>query len=147
MSRDNGDRGGSGGDNGGAGGNNGDSSDSESGPSTVERAVSVVSVVFTVLLFAFLVWQALQVPADTSPRADITDTERLPDGQVKVTVVLTNPASEGLLSATVEVDCTRPPPSVQFTHVPTDGRQHAVFVCPSGSVANASANVTTWQTA
>lgn len=113
----------------------------------MEKAVTAVSVVFTVLLFAFLAWHALQAPGSTSPQVDVTDVTERSDGQVEVTVVLTNSASEGLLSATVEVDCAQPPPSFQFTHVPTDGREQAVLVCPPGTAVNATANVTTWQAA
>lgn len=113
----------------------------------MEKAVSVVSVLFTVMLFAFLIWQALQVPANTSPDAHIANTEELPDGQVAVTVVLRNSASRGLLSATVAVDCEQPPPNFQFMHVPASSRQEAVLVCPASGVGNATANVTTWQTA
>jgi hypothetical protein len=122
----------------------GDGSDS---PSTAEKAVTVLSVVFTVFLFAFLVWHALQVPADATPRADIERVEELPGDRVGVTVLLTNPGSEGLLSATVAVNCTQPAPSAEFTHVPTDGRRSAVLVCPAGTGRNATANVTMWQTA
>lgn len=130
------------------GGRDGDGGSGESQrPSTAEKVTTAVSVLFTVSLFAFLVWQTLQAPAAGSPDATVESVERLPDGRVGVTVVLTNTGREGLLSATVAVDCDRPPPSVQFTHVSVDGRQTAVVACPAGTGQNATANVTVWQTA
>ena len=126
------------GDNGNGGGN---------GPSTAETAVTIVSVLFTLLLFAFLILQAFNVPAETAPEAHIESVEDIPGNRTAVTVVLTNPANEGLLTATVAVNCTQPPPSIQFTHVPTDGWQRAVLVCPGATGNNATANVTVWQAA
>jgi len=128
-------------------GQRGSGDDGERERSRAEQAVALVSVVFTVLLFAFLVWQALHVSASATPAAHVQSVDDLPGNRTGVTVVLANPVPEGLLLATVEVDCTQPPPSIDFTHVPTDGRETAVLVCPDGTTSNATANVTVWQTA
>lgn len=140
---------GSGGGNGGNGngGNGNGGNGGDDGPSTAEKAVTVVSVLFTLLLLAFLISQALNVPAEATPEAHVERVEELPGNRTAVTVVMRNPSNEGLLTATVAVGCTQPPPTISFTHVPTDGRQKAVLVCPGTVDSDVTANVTVWQSA
>ena len=145
-SRSGGGNGGGSGGNGGSG-NGGNGGSGGDGPSTAEKAITVVSVLFTLLLFALLVSQALSVPAEATPEAHVESVEELPGNRTAVTVVMRNPSNEGLLTATVAVGCTQPPPTIDFTHVPTDGRQKAVLVCPGAVGSDVTANVTVWQSA
>lgn len=101
------------------------------------------SVVFTVLLFAFVLWQASTTAAVAEPAATVTETEPLPGGDVKVTVSFRNAQDIGLVAATVEVDCDAPPPEITFEHVPAGDRRTGHVVCPSGT-ENPTASVSTW---
>lgn len=109
----------------------------------VERLVMAVSVVFTLLLFAYVSWQAVTTPSAAEPSAAVTGTEQLTTGQVAVTVTLRNEQDIGLVSATVVVDCGTPPPEITFEHVPTAGRRIGTVVCPAGTTAP-NATVSAW---
>ena len=52
----------------------------------------------------------------------------------------------GLASATVEVDCERPPPDLTFENVPADGRERGTLVCPAGTT-DPNASVSSWEPA
>lgn len=98
--------------------------------STVEKVVMVVSVLFTLSLVAYGGWQMAMTPDTSPPNASVVDTESLPNDEVAVTVRLTNPRDVGLVSATVESECTTPPPSVEFTYVPASSTRQGTLVCP-----------------
>lgn len=115
----------------------------DEGPSTMEKVVMVVSVTFTVLLFAYVVWQAAVTPSGVAPEANVIGTSQMADGDVRVNVEIVNSQDIGLLTATVEVDCTTPAPSVDFQHVPADGRMTGYLTCPPGT-SNATASVSAW---
>ena len=119
-----------------------DESDDE-GPSLADRLIVVTSTVFTLLLFAYVIWQGATTPIDASPTATVVGTDTLQDGSVEVTVEFENPQDIGLVSATVEVDCGTPPPELTFDHVPADDRRTGYVICPSGT-ENPSASVTSW---
>lgn len=112
------------------------------GQSTAEKVLTGVSVAFTVLLFAYVAWQAVQQPDGTHPQVEIVGTDELQNGSVLVRVELTNPSDQGLVSATVEASCGRPPPDVTFEHVPAGGRDRGVLVCPPGT--RPSVSVSAW---
>ena len=134
----------SGGENGNSnGGGNSQESSGEGTPSTAEKAVMAISVAFTVMLFAFVIWQALMTPTGIPPQASVVGTQSMADGGVKVTVRLTNPSDVGLQMATAEVNCTSPPPQIQFQHVPADDYQIGYVKCPSGT-SNPEASVSWW---
>lgn len=119
------------------------SDDEGEGSAWAERLLMAASVVFTVLLFAFVLWQASTTAAVAEPAATVTETEPLPGGDVKVTVSFRNAQDIGLVAATVEVDCDAPPPEITFEHVPAGDRRTGQVVCPSGT-ENPTASVSTW---
>lgn len=121
-------------------GNGGDRSE---GPSTAEKTLTAISIAFTLLLFGFVAWQAVQPPTGGQPQAEVLGTEEASNGSVLVTVELTNPGSAGLISATVESDCTRPPTETRFSYVPAGDREQAILVCPSGTT-RANVSVSSW---
>lgn len=113
------------------------------GTSTAEKAVIVISVAFTLLLFAYAGWQIATPPRTDVPQASVVGTEQLDDGSVAVTVRLRNPKDVGLVSATVESNCTTPPPQVEFSYVPASTTRTGTLVCPSGTT-DPSASVANW---
>lgn len=112
-------------------------------PSTAEKVVMGISVTFTVLLFAYVLWQAIITPSAVSPEANVIGTSTMTDGDVRVRVELINNQDIGLTLATVEVDCSSPPPELEFQHVPADGRVTGYVTCPSGT-SSPEASVSTW---
>lgn len=127
----------------GGGGGNGDGGSDDDGPSGAEKAVMAISVGFTLALFAFVVWQAMTTPTGVPPQASVIGTQSMSDGSVTVSVRLDNPSDVGLQMATVEVDCTSPPPEIQFQNVPADDYQIGYVNCPSGT-SNPNASVSWW---
>ena len=121
----------------------GEQSNGKKRPSTVEKVVMVVSVLFTLSLVAYAGWQMAMTPNTSAPNASVADIESLPNGDVAVTVRLRNPRDVGLISATVESQCTTPPPSVQFTYVPASTTRQGTLVCPPGTT-NPNVSVTNW---
>lgn len=115
------------------GGGEGGQSDGEQQTSTGEWLVMVVSVLLTLSLLAYGGLQIVTTPEATTPTATVSETETLPSGDVAVTVQLDNPADVGLVSATVEANCTTPPPSVELEYVPAASTRRATLVCPGGT--------------
>lgn len=115
----------------------------EQQPSTAERVLTGISVAFTLLLFGYVAWHAVQAPGGTQPQVEVVGTERLANGSVLVRVEFTNAGDEGLLSVTAQVACSQPPPDVTLENVPAGGVQRATLVCPSGTT-NPDAEVTAW---
>lgn len=103
------------------------------GPSTAEKVLIGISVAFTLLLFGYVAWQAVQPPGSAHPQAKVVGTEQLSNGSVAVHVELTNPGNAGLISATVEASCDQPPPDTTLEYVPAGGREQGVLVCPPGT--------------
>lgn len=103
-----------------------------------------VSVLFTVAVLAYAGWQVVATPAAApSPQVQVVEAETLSDGRVAATVELRNPRNQGLIVATVESQCSSPPPSVQFSYVPADSTRKGTLVCPAGT-ENPSVSVTNW---
>lgn len=126
------------------GGRNTDGGSRDQGEvSTAEKALTVVSVAFTVLVFGYVAWHAVKPPSEVQPKAEVVGTERAANGSVLVYVRFTSPGDSGLLSATVEADCERPPPEVVFENVPAGGREQGVLVCPPGTT-NPNVSVSSW---
>lgn len=123
----------SGGDDGGAGGGDAGSGDGSDQVSAAEKAVMVASVAFTVALFGFALWHALTGPGALAPTAVAVSSQPAPGGGVHYTVELRNPGDVGLVSATVEAECTDPPAELVFENVPADGRRRGTVVCPAGT--------------
>lgn len=111
--------------------------------STAEKVLTGISVVFTVLLFSYVAWQAVQQPVGAHPQAEVVGTEQLSNGSVAVRVQLTNPGNVGLISATVEANCDRPPPDTMFEYVPASGREQGILVCPPGTT-RPDVSVSSW---
>lgn len=88
---------------------NGGGQSGSQGASTVEKGVTVVSVAFTLLLFAHVGWQMVVPPQTTTPQVSVGETEPMANGSVAVTVRLRNPANVGLITATVQSNCSSPP--------------------------------------
>lgn len=106
----------------------------------------VLSVLFTLSVIAYGGWHMATTPDGTTPNATVVETESIPSGEVAVTIRLTNPGDVGLVSATVEADCSDPPPSVQFTYVPASSTGEGTLVCPSGTTTP-NVSVSNWVTA
>lgn len=133
------------------GGVNGDTGatdgDDESGPpARVEMVVIAVSTLFTLALFAYVLWQATLGSTAVAPAAHVVDTTRLPGGDVQVEVAVENDRGRGLETVTVAVHCTSPPAEMTFDHVPVDGRRIGFVVCPPGT-GTPEVTVTGWQEA
>lgn len=114
-----------------------------SGPSTVAKAVMLISIVFTVLLFVYAGWQIATPPSTGPPQASVVGMDSLETGSVAVTVRLQNPSDVGLISATVESNCSSPPPEVQFSYVPARSTRTATLVCPPGTT-DPAVSVANW---
>lgn len=148
MSGDGGRRG----ENGGRGAGNGRTNEQNDGkneqqePSTAEKVVTAISVAFTVLVFSYAVWHAVEPPDGTHPEVEVVGTERADNGSVLVHVLFKGSGDRGLASATVETDCTQPPPELTFEHVPADGRERGTLVCPPGTT-DPSVSVSSWEPA
>ena len=105
------------------------------GTSTAEKVVMVISALFALSLLAYGGWQMVTTPSAAAPNATVVETDTLPSGDVAVSVRLRNPGDVGLISATVEADCTTPPPSVQLTYVPASSTRQGTLVCPPGTTS------------
>lgn len=132
------------------GGRNGsDDGDRESdeeqnqGSSAAEKVLTGISIAFTVLLFSYVALQAVQPPDGTHPQAHVVGTDEASNGSVVVRVELTNAGNAGLISATVETDCERPPPDVTFEYVPAGDRERGTLVCPAGTT-RPNVSVSSW---
>jgi hypothetical protein len=124
----------------------GGQSDGSPDPSIAEIAVMAISVLFTLSLVAYGGWQMATAPSATTPEATAVASESTPNGGVVVTVRLRNPGDVGLVSATVEANCTTPPPSVQFSYVPAASTREGKLVCPAGTT-DPNVSVASWVTA
>lgn len=113
---------------------------------TAQKVVMAVSVVFTLSLIVYGGWQMATAEEAVTPNATVVGTQTMPGGDVAVTVQLTNPGDVGLVSTTVEANCSMPPPSVELTYVPASSTRRATLVCPSGTTAP-NVSVTNWVTA
>ena len=114
--------------------------------STAEKAMMVVSVLFALSLVAYGGWQMATASDGRTPSATVVETESTPSGEVAVTVRLTNPGDVGLVTTTVQANCSTPPPSVQFTYVPASSTREGTLVCPSGTTSP-NVSVVNWITA
>lgn len=102
---------------------------------TVEKAVMAFSIAIAVLLFAYAGFQALGGASSAPPEATVVGTERLSDDSVAVRVQIRNPRDTGLVAATVESDCTSPPPEVRFSYLPADSTETGTLVCPANTTS------------
>lgn len=118
-------------------------SDQQEQTSTAEKALIAISVAFTLFLFAYAGWQIVTPPQTDVPQASVVGTERLADGSVAVSVRLRNPADVGLVTATVESNCTTPPPSIEYSYVPASSNRTGTLVCPAGTT-DPSVSVSNW---
>ncbi|MFC6732979.1 MULTISPECIES: hypothetical protein [unclassified Haladaptatus] len=108
-----------------------------------ERVLIVVSTAFTIALFVFVVWQGVATPTFAAPTAAVGNVTPLPNGDLRVAVILENQQNVGLSSVTVAVECDTPPPELTFENVPADDRRLGYVVCPAGT-KNATATVSSW---
>lgn len=120
-----------------------DESQGERETSGAEKAVMVISVSFTVLLFAYAGWQMAAAPDAESPEVTVVETAVLENDSVAVTVRVRNPTDAGLISATVESDCSFPPASVSFSYVPALSTRTGTLVC-SPRTTNPSVSFENW---
>jgi hypothetical protein len=113
----------------------------------LERVVATVSVAFTVVLLAFVLWQAATTPSEAVPTASIETVETPPyrdsgPETLRVTVRFDNEGGVGIESATVGVECGGADRTLQFDHVPADGYKTTTVTCPVGS--EPSVTVESW---
>lgn len=120
-----------------------DDSDRRQQASAAEKAVLAISIVLTVVLFAYGGWQIVSPPQGPVPEAAITETQPLEDGSVAVTVELRNPTDVGLVTATVQSNCSSTPPQVEFSYVPASSTRTGTLVCPPGTT-DPSVSLTNW---
>lgn len=111
--------------------------------SWAEHLLMVASAVFTVLLFAYVIWQGATTPVGAAPTATVVGTERFAGDEVKVTVAVQNPQDVGLVMVTVRVGCDAQSPELVFEHVPADDRRRGYAICPR-ETENPTATVSTW---
>lgn len=128
------------------GSNGGDGSSNGNETSTAEKAVTAISVAFTVLLIAFVVWQAVTATSSGAPQVRLLETSAMESGDVRVYVEVTNPQDIGLETVIVEANCTTPPPELTVEHVPAGGREVGYLVCPPGAT-NPDVSAAAWQEA
>lgn len=115
----------------GDGGSGGDGRSERDGEtSTAEKAVILLSVAVTLLLFAYAGWQMAFGPTSAAPQVTVEGTERLANDSVAVTVRLRNPGDVGLITATVQSNCSSTPQTVQFSYVPAASTRTGTLVCP-----------------
>lgn len=112
-------------------------------PGAIEKAIMALSIAVTILLFAYAASQALGASPSAPPEATVVGTEQLSDESVAVTVQIRNPRDTGLITATVESNCTNPPVEVQFSYLPADGEQTGVLVCPANTTSP-NVSVSNW---
>lgn len=112
--------------------------------SRVEKGIIVISIILTLLLFSYAGWQIATPPQIEVPQSSVVGTEPLADGTVAVTVELQNPSDVGLISATIESNCTSPPPDIQFSYVPAASTRTGTIVCPPGTT-DPSVSLSNWK--
>lgn len=120
-----------------------DRQSAKQGTSTAEKAVMVISITFTVLLFAYAGWQMVSPPTAGPPEVSVVETTPLGNDSVAVTVRLRNPSDVGLITATVESNCSSPPAEVGFSYIPALSTRTGTLVCPSGTT-DPSVSVANW---
>ena len=118
-------------------------SEQQQGTSTVDKVIMVISVTVTVLLFAYAGWQIVTPPQGDTPQVSVVGTDTLRNGDVAVTVRLRNPKDVGLITATVESNCSSPPAEVQFSYVPASSTRSGTVVCPAGTT-DPSVSIANW---
>lgn len=115
----------------------------DGGSPGLQRVITATSVVVTLLIFSSVVWQAVTTPTAAVPQVEVVETRPMANGDVSVTVAVTNPSASGFEQVTASVDCTDPPVKVTFTHVPADARRTAHVVCPAWN-RSMGASVSSW---
>jgi uncharacterized protein (TIGR02588 family) len=98
-----------------------------------EQVVVAISVVLTVALIGYATWQMFTVPTAAAPQVSIKNTEKRPDGNIRVTIAISNSRDQGLEQATVRTNCQNTSTLVEFNYVPAGDTQTAQVVCPSGT--------------
>lgn len=105
----------------------------DEGPSTAEKTVIALSVALTLVLFAYAGWQMAFGPTTAAPEVTVEGTDRLANDSVAVSVRLRNPSGAGLITATVQSNCSSPSQTVQFSYVPSASTRTGTLVCPPGT--------------
>lgn len=116
------------------------------GPPTAEKTITAISVAFTLLVFGYVAWHAVEPPDWSPPEVEVVGAERADDGSLLVHVQFRGSGDRGLASATVEADCAQPPPELTFEHVPAGGRERGTLVCPPGTT-DPNVSVSSWEPA
>lgn len=116
--------------------------DDRRGPSRTELAMIGISVLATLTLFVYVLVQAVQAPPGPQLTAEVERVEQDEKGLL-VHVLLRNEGGVGVRSATVEVPCEDPAPSITFQNIPAQGLRRGAVVCPPGS-GNLTASLTGW---
>lgn len=111
--------------------------------STAQKVIMAISVAVTVLLFAYAGWHIVTPPQGDTPQLSVVDTAPLQNGDVAVTVRLRNPKDIGLITATVESNCSSPPAEVQFSYIPASSTETGTLVCPAGTT-EPSVSIANW---
>lgn len=101
-----------------------------------------LSILLTALLFGYLVLQAYTAPDTPVLVVEVEQVERTSDA-LQVHVVLRNDGGVGVRTATVEVLCEEPAPSMTFMNVPASGKRRGVIVCPADA-DDITARVASW---
>lgn len=107
--------------------------DDRTEPTRAEKAFMAASAAFALLLFGYLLYQAITSPTGLPPEVEVTGVETMESGEMHVQVRLTNRGGAGLLVAEVTVACGDDPPTLLFQHVPAEGAREGHAVCPPGT--------------
>lgn len=116
-----------------------DSTEDETDPRNEQRArrfeqiVVVISVILIVVLLGYATWQTVTTTSAPTPQAHVEDTRVQSDGNVIVTIAVSNSLDSGLEQITVKTRCKNRSVLVQFKYVPAMSTETAHVVCPSGA--------------
>ena len=127
-------------------GNSDGSTSAGDAPGVAEKALMVVGFLLTLASLLYVGWHVVAVPASPAPDATVVGTKTQPDGDVVVEVKLRVPENEGLETATVSSQCASPPPTVEFSMLPSDSTWTGTLVCPPGTT-DPSVSVSSWSEA
>lgn len=105
--------------------------DDRQATSPAQQAVMGAALLLTAGLLGYTAWQAWTAPAEAMPRAEVGEVVEDERGR-SVVVRFWNDGGVGVLRATVEVTCGEAAETLEFEHVPANGRQVGIVRCDEG---------------
>lgn len=105
-----------------------------------------VSTLLALALIAYLLYQAVTLPSNGAPKAEVAGVETMPEGDVLVTVTLINEGPLGMREVGVEIRCGDPPVEITFENVPAQSTRTGKALCPPGTT-QPEVGVSFWRSA